>query len=72
MKNSIFVGKDKQVKFTGENSTPYQEKEAMKELEVGKIYEVDKIIEGRWFSFLKLKGIKGQFAIEMFEGIPSN
>ena len=72
MKNSIFIGKDKLVKFTAENSTPFQEKEALKVLDVGKIYEVEKIIQGNWFSFLKLKGIKGEFAIEMFQGIPSN
>ena len=69
---SIFIGKDKIVKFTGENCTPYQEKEAKKVLEVGKHYEVDKIIEGNWFSYITLKGIKGQFAIEMFEGIESH
>lgn len=72
MKNSIFIGKNRLVRFTGENSTPYQEKEAKKSLEVGKIYEVEKIIEGNWFSFIKLVGVKGQFAIEMFEGVDSH
>jgi hypothetical protein len=59
------------VKFTGENSTPYQEREAKKVLEIGRVYEVERIIESNWFGFISLKGVKGQFAIEMFELIPS-
>ncbi len=53
--------------FTGENSTPYQEREALKVLEVGRHYEIEKVVEGGWFSWLILKGVKGQFAIEMFK-----
>lgn len=71
MKNSIFIGKNRQVRFTAENSTPYQEKEALKVLEIDKVYDVEKIIEGNWFSYLMLKGVKGKFAIEMFVGIDS-
>jgi endonuclease V-like protein UPF0215 family len=67
---SIWAFKNQRVRFTGENSTPFQENEAKKNLVVGQIYEVEKVIEGNWFSFLVLKGFdKKQFAIEMFEGL---
>ena len=66
---SIFFAKTKLVKFTGQNSTPFQEKNALKVLEIGRVYEVDRIIEGNWFTHISLKGIKGQFAIEMFDGV---
>lgn len=55
--------------FLGENSTPYQEQVAKKSLKVGEIYKIEKVVDGNWFSFLVLKGIRGQFAIEMFEKI---
>lgn len=67
----VWLSKHKQVRFTGENSTPFQEREAKKVLEVGQVYDVEKIENGNWFSFILLKGIKGKFAIEMFEGVES-
>lgn len=53
--------------FTGENGSPFQEKEAKKLLEVGKVYEIDYIVKGNWFNYVSLKGVKGQFPTEMFK-----
>lgn len=69
---SIFDDKSKKAKFIGENSGMYQIKEASKVLEVGKVYDVDRVIKGSFYSYLVLKGFKQQFAIEMFDGVPEN
>ena len=53
--------------YTGTGATPYQERVANKALKIGEHYQIERIIEGNWFGFLVLKGIKGQFAIEMFK-----
>lgn len=61
------MNRNDKVIFTGENSTPYQEGIAKKALVVDGVYEIEKVIEGGWFSWLVLKGVSGQFAIEMFK-----
>ena len=61
------MNKGDKVLFTGENSTPFQERDAKKVLEVGQVYTIERIVEGNWFSHLVLVGFNGKFAIEMFE-----
>lgn len=67
---SIFDEKNKLVKFTGENAGVWQVKQAQKVLEIGSVYMVDKVIKGSFYTYITIVGQKGQFAIEMFEGIP--
>lgn len=36
----------------------------------GQIYDLESIEIGEWYSFLQIKGVKGQFNSVMFEGMP--
>lgn len=61
--------KGDKVRFTGENVGVYTEKEALKILKVGQVYEVEAVISSSFFVYVKLKGFKEKFASAMFENV---
>lgn len=61
--------KGDKVKFTGENGSNYDQIQALKVLNVGQEYTVDKVEIGNWYSYVRLQGVNGRFNTAMFDDV---
>lgn len=57
------------VKFHGVGGYPFENEQARKALEIGKIYEVEWVEVGSWSSSVTLKGIEKRYNTVMFENV---